>query len=31
VIYRDGTGREFRDQWKADAILLSVGAVYSLF
>jgi hypothetical protein len=31
VIYRTGNGTEFRDQWTADAILLSVGAVYSLF
>lgn len=31
VVYRDVTGREYRNQWKADAILLSVGAVYSLF
>jgi hypothetical protein len=31
VVYRDSTGREFRNQWKADSILLSVGAVYSLF
>ena len=31
VIYRSANGTEFRDQWTADAILLSVGAVYSLF
>ena len=31
VIYRDGTGQEFRNRWKADSIALSVGAVYSLF
>jgi len=31
VVYRDSNGQEFRNQWKADAILLSVGAVYSLF
>ena len=31
VIYRDVANVEFRNQWKADAILLSVGAVYSLF
>jgi hypothetical protein len=31
VIYRDVNGTEFRNRWKADAILLSVGAVYSLF
>ena len=31
VVYRDVTGQEFRNRWKADSILLSVGAVYSLF
>jgi hypothetical protein len=31
IVYRDGFGQEYRNQWKADAILLSVGAVYSLF
>ena len=31
LVYRDVAGREYRNQWKADAILLSVGAVYSLF
>jgi hypothetical protein len=31
LIYRSANGTEYRDQWKADAILLSVGAVYSLF
>jgi hypothetical protein len=31
VVYRDRTGQEFRNQWKADAVLLSIGAVYSLF
>jgi hypothetical protein len=31
VVYRDSNGTEFRNRWKADAILLSVGAVYSLF
>jgi Outer membrane protein beta-barrel domain len=31
VIYRDGTGLEFRNRWKADSVVLSVGAVYSLF
>ena len=31
VVYRDGTGQEFRNRWKADSIALSVGAVYSLF
>ena len=31
VVYRDGTGQEYRNRWKADSIALSVGAVYSLF
>lgn len=31
VIYRDGAGQEYRNRWKADSIVLSVGAVYSLF
>jgi hypothetical protein len=31
LLYRDRNGQEFRNRWKADAILLSVGAVYSLF
>ena len=31
LVYRDVNGQEYRNQWKADAILLSVGAVYSLF
>jgi hypothetical protein len=31
IVYRDVSGQEFRNPWKADAILLSVGAVYSLF
>jgi hypothetical protein len=31
VIYRSASGTEYRNQWRADAILLSVGAVYSLF
>src|SRR4051812_5706414 len=31
VTYRDNTGQEFQNRWKADSILLSVGAVYSLF
>ena len=31
VLYRARNGQEYRNQWKADAILLSVGAVYSLF
>ena len=31
LVYTDTAGREFRNRWKADAVLLSVGAVYSLF
>jgi hypothetical protein len=31
VVYRNRFGQEFRDRWKADAFVLSVGAVYSLF
>jgi len=31
VVYRDVNGQEFRNRWKADSILLSAGAVYSLF
>lgn len=31
VVYRDSSGTEFRNRWKADSIVLSVGMVYSLF
>jgi Outer membrane protein beta-barrel domain len=31
IVYRDVTGQEYRNRWKADAAVLSVGAVYSLF
>ncbi len=31
VVYRDPSGTEFRDRWKADSAVVSVGAVYSLF
>jgi len=31
TVYRDASGREFRNHWKADSFVLSVGAVYSLF
>ena len=31
IVYTDRFGTEFRNEWKADAIVLSVGAVYSLF
>jgi len=31
VFYRSTSGQEYRNRWKADAGLLSVGLVYSLF
>jgi hypothetical protein len=31
IVYRDNVGNELRDRWKADAVVLSVGAVYSVF
>ena len=31
VVYRNRFGQEIDDRWKADAVVLSVGAVYSLF
>ena len=31
VVYRDSSGTEFRNRWKADSIVLSLGMVYSLF
>jgi Outer membrane protein beta-barrel domain len=31
VAYRNTAGQEFTDQWKADALVLSVGLVYSIF
>jgi len=31
LVYHDAAGQEFRNRWKADSVLLSVGAVYSLF
>jgi len=31
IVYRNTLGEEIRDRWKADAIVLSVGAVYSVF
>jgi hypothetical protein len=31
VVYRNPAGVEYRNRWKADAVLLSVGAVYSIF
>jgi hypothetical protein len=30
-IVRDSAGQEFRNEWKADAIIFSAGLVYSLF
>jgi hypothetical protein len=31
VVYRNAAGVEYRNRWNADAVLLSVGAVYSIF
>jgi hypothetical protein len=31
IVYRDSAGNELRDRWKADGVVLSVGAVYSIF
>ena len=31
IVYRDVNGQEFRNRWKADSVVLSIGAVYSLF
>jgi hypothetical protein len=31
VVYRNRLGQEIEGRWKADAVVLSVGAVYSLF
>ena len=31
VFYQDAAGRQFQDRWKADSIVLSIGAVYSIF
>jgi hypothetical protein len=31
VVYRDVNGTEFRDEWTADASVISIGAVYSIF
>jgi Outer membrane protein beta-barrel domain len=31
VVYRNSSGQEFRDRWKADGIIISAGIVYSLF
>jgi hypothetical protein len=31
IVYRNRFGEEFRHEWKADAVVFSVGALYSLF
>ena len=31
VVYRNSAGQEFRDRWRADSLVLSVGVVYSFF
>ena len=31
IVYRNSAGQEFVNRWKADSVVLSVGAVYSLF
>jgi hypothetical protein len=31
IVYRNRFGVETRDHWKADSVVLSIGAVYSLF
>ena len=31
VVYRNRAGQEISNEWKADAVVLSVGVVYSLF
>jgi Outer membrane protein beta-barrel domain len=31
VVYKNRFGHELRDLWKADAVVVSIGAVYSLF
>jgi hypothetical protein len=31
VTYRSASGQQFEDEWRADAFVLSVGVVYSLF
>jgi hypothetical protein len=31
IVYRDRFGTEYRNEWKADAFVLSAGLVYSLF
>jgi hypothetical protein len=31
VVFRDRFGNVFTDRWHADAIVLAIGAVYSIF
>jgi hypothetical protein len=31
TVYRNAAGQELRNHWKADAVVVNVGAVYSLF
>jgi hypothetical protein len=31
IVYRDRFGQEINNRWKADAVVLSVGVVYSVF
>ena len=31
IVYRSNTGQQVEDRWKADALVLSVGLVYSIF
>lgn len=31
IVYRDAAGQTFTDRWRADAVVLSVGVVYSIF
>jgi len=31
IVFRDSINHEFRDRWRADSIVLAVGAIYSLF
>jgi hypothetical protein len=31
ITYNNGTGNVFTDEWNADSVVLSVGAVYSIF
>ncbi len=30
IVYRDTIGNEFRDRWRADAVVITVGAIYSI-